>query len=379
MQLNLGTKIRELCRRDGCTQENLAEFLGVSAQAVSRWESGGSYPDMEMIPSIANFFHISIDELFGYNDNREKRIEEIVTYARQKILGMGGYYSDGPQDDLLKCVEILRDAADEFPNESKILFVLGAALDQCSWYDFDENDHKNDCIEFNSKKFYMQESARVYEKLLKVDAEQYEREWAVRKLVQLYCQLGENDKAKNLANKQNSIILSREVLMPYATVGVEKEKYQGERITNLLLSLSHSILNSVSRKPSLFNEKYGIEIIISVINVYETLFIDGNCGFYHNDISQLYYSIARHKAMNGSDLSKALKYFDKAFEHSKAFERIVNEGGDYTAPLVSGMGPIKKGELGPTSKDYWTNMTRGLPENICTELRKNPKYAVCFE
>ena len=51
MQLNLGTKIRELRRRDGRTQETLAEALGVTPQAVSRWESGGSYPDMEIMPN----------------------------------------------------------------------------------------------------------------------------------------------------------------------------------------------------------------------------------------------------------------------------------------------------------------------------------------
>ena len=65
MQLNLGNKIRELRRCDGRTQEALADAIGVTSQAVSRWESGGSYPDMELIPSIANYFGISIDELFG--------------------------------------------------------------------------------------------------------------------------------------------------------------------------------------------------------------------------------------------------------------------------------------------------------------------------
>ena len=64
MQLDLGTKIRELRRQNGRTQEALADALGVTSQAVSRWESGGSYPDMEIIPSIANYFGISIDELF---------------------------------------------------------------------------------------------------------------------------------------------------------------------------------------------------------------------------------------------------------------------------------------------------------------------------
>ena len=89
MQLNIGIKIRELRRRDGRTQDNLAETLGVTAQAVSRWESGGSYPDMEMIPAIANYFHISIDELFGYHDEREEKIKAILEEATKTLTKQG--------------------------------------------------------------------------------------------------------------------------------------------------------------------------------------------------------------------------------------------------------------------------------------------------
>ena len=60
MQLDLGNNIRQLRRRDKKTQEQLAEALGVTSQAVSRWESGGSYPDMNLIPSIASYFRVSI-------------------------------------------------------------------------------------------------------------------------------------------------------------------------------------------------------------------------------------------------------------------------------------------------------------------------------
>ena len=71
MQLELGQKIRELRHRDGRTQETLADALGVTSQAISRWEANGGYPDMEMIPAIANYFGVSIDELFGYESDRE--------------------------------------------------------------------------------------------------------------------------------------------------------------------------------------------------------------------------------------------------------------------------------------------------------------------
>lgn len=85
MLINLGTKIRALRQRDGRTQEALADALGITPQAVSRWEANGSYPDVEMIPAIANYFHISIDELFGYRDDREERIADIIKKAEKSF------------------------------------------------------------------------------------------------------------------------------------------------------------------------------------------------------------------------------------------------------------------------------------------------------
>ena len=120
MQLNLGKTIRELRHRDGCTQDALAEALGVTAQAVSRWESGGSYPDMELIPAIANYFHISIDELFGYHDDREKKIEEILDYASKILSHQGRSVGKGClPTEVGECVNRLRKASEEFPNEPK--------------------------------------------------------------------------------------------------------------------------------------------------------------------------------------------------------------------------------------------------------------------
>ncbi len=68
---NIGTVIAKLRKEKGITQEELARNVGVSAQAVSKWENGG-VPDTELLPKIADYFAVSIDTLFDRDfDNRD--------------------------------------------------------------------------------------------------------------------------------------------------------------------------------------------------------------------------------------------------------------------------------------------------------------------
>ena len=67
MNIKLGEKIRSLRKGRNISQEVLANYLGVSFQAVSKWEKGECLPDVTMIPAIACFFEVSTDELFDFN------------------------------------------------------------------------------------------------------------------------------------------------------------------------------------------------------------------------------------------------------------------------------------------------------------------------
>lgn len=62
----LSSQIYKLRKRMGITQDVIAEKLGVTPQSVSRWENSQSRPDIDMLPKIASFFHVSVDALFGY-------------------------------------------------------------------------------------------------------------------------------------------------------------------------------------------------------------------------------------------------------------------------------------------------------------------------
>lgn len=76
MKLNIGSNIKELRKQNNITQERLAEYLGVTYQTVSKWENGTSLPSISLLPSIANIFNISIDEL--YDIDKHTRDEKIA-------------------------------------------------------------------------------------------------------------------------------------------------------------------------------------------------------------------------------------------------------------------------------------------------------------
>lgn len=63
--MKLGNNIRVLRQREGLTQEQVASRLGVSYQAVSKWETGANTPDISLLPALAALFDVSIDTLFS--------------------------------------------------------------------------------------------------------------------------------------------------------------------------------------------------------------------------------------------------------------------------------------------------------------------------
>ena len=118
--IKLGEKIKSLRKQKNISQEVLAGYLGVSYQAVSKWENGTTMPDVTMIPAIASFFGVSTDELFDFNLYEiEKNIDAIVTETNK-------YYDT----DKSKVEAILRDGLKKYPGNDVLLnCLIGVLLD----------------------------------------------------------------------------------------------------------------------------------------------------------------------------------------------------------------------------------------------------------
>ena len=119
MTIKLGEKIKNLRKQKGISQEVLANALGVTYQAVSKWETETAMPDVALVPAIASFFGVSTDELFDFNlFEREKLVEEICADAYQ-------YRGCEPE----KAEEILRAGLKRFPGNDVILNNLLYVID----------------------------------------------------------------------------------------------------------------------------------------------------------------------------------------------------------------------------------------------------------
>lgn len=117
--MSFGNIIKKLRSDRNMTQEQLAEVLSISAQAVSRWETNIALPDISLLPILANFFDVTTDFLLEVDaSSREKEIESLSEAAREYTTN--GQWSKG--------VEILRKAIRKYPSAYKLSHELASAL-----------------------------------------------------------------------------------------------------------------------------------------------------------------------------------------------------------------------------------------------------------
>lgn len=111
MNVSIGNKIRFLRKQKGITQEQLASSIGISYQAVSKWENNIALPDITLVPSLASFFDVSIDELFDYNLQEKKNKIKVICDEAYKYR----------ESDSEKAKEIIESGLRSYPDNDILL------------------------------------------------------------------------------------------------------------------------------------------------------------------------------------------------------------------------------------------------------------------
>lgn len=109
-KLNIGKCIIEKRKAKGITQEQLADYIGVSKASVSKWESGVSFPDILLLPELATYFNISVDELLGYSPQLTKE------YIKKIYNELSYEFAVKPFDEVVnQCKELIKKYYSCFP------------------------------------------------------------------------------------------------------------------------------------------------------------------------------------------------------------------------------------------------------------------------
>lgn len=129
MLIKIGTIIKKLRLENDITQDMLANAIGITPQAISRWESEVAYPDIELLPQIADYFSVSIDELIGYKLSEKEKALESLREELHRVDEVG---------TVDEKIAVARNAVAQFPGEYSFKSFLALYL-LWKWQEDDKN------------------------------------------------------------------------------------------------------------------------------------------------------------------------------------------------------------------------------------------------
>lgn len=172
------------------TQEDIAEYLGITPQSVSKWERDESYPDITFLPALANIFETSIDLLIGMDTIRAEETRYNIHKTASAFQFAGDYRA---------AEKVYRDALLTYPNKPGMILGLAGVL----------------ALQGNSE-----EAVELMEKGLPLSINEKQKATARAVLCFLYLKCGKIEKANALAAALPHTRESREIIQPLISKGL---------------------------------------------------------------------------------------------------------------------------------------------------------------
>ena len=378
--IQLADRIKEFRRQDGRTQEALANALGVTPQAVSRWEKGLCYPDMGMIPSLANVFGVSIDELFGYDNERSRKVDALTERIRGMIRENNG--ADVSMD---QCIALAREGLIEFPGNEKLTLALASALYTAGYVRHGEL-HLTDAdgygvYDVRRHRTYpeWQEAVKLYEKLLPALTDGKLRRQAVRELSQLYKNLGQGEKALALAEEAPDLYGSAPFLRINAFDGREAVAACGEALLETVRT-SGELMVQILLNDRNIPPKTAADLLKNGAELFRLVCTEGDYGRNHGFLACLHMLRAYYLWQSGAH-DEAFAALDLALDHAQSADRLFALGDSpYASPLLRQVRiPVptepKEGAFSRELPELWPWWDVPDRDEVKSQMAADPRWA----
>jgi len=360
MQHSIGKTIKDLRKSRGMTQEVLAERIGVTAQAISKWENESGMPDLSQIVPLAHVFGVSTDTLLGTGDiKKNEDISEILERAQKKLT------FPLTVECLTDKYNVLLEGLKIYPNNFKLIL-------QCMEIEISLAYPTNPTYdEKNAKALF--ESCEKHAGIIFSYDDNVNRILRARMIMlMLYSANGRFAEARKQAEKFPSRV-DFNIHKMYAIHAHWQEDYKSEitsyhfYIMNILWAfISGSV--SLAKAYDLVKEpEKAMDIYERLIEILDIIFKDEiKMPFHHAEGGDIYVLLAE-KAMELGDAELALDSLEKAIKYDvEEKENLIASNFKIESPFLSNVG----GRLG----DRFQDLEKIISMECFATLRDNERY-----
>jgi transcriptional regulator with XRE-family HTH domain len=314
MNIKIGAIIKKLRAENHITQETLATAIGVTPQAISRWEAEGGYPDLELLPALADFFAVSTDELLGYKlSEREQELADIKK-EMERLAEVG---------TIEERVAYARNAFAQYPNDCEIRDMLAV----CLYFVWEETPDEALFVEI--------------ENLLKTVVEECDDEDtrydAINTLISMYGKTKQSGKVQELVLLLPRMKYCREFTLSDGIGDGNTELYIQDEIDKLTDGLGLAIRNlalneDLPNDPSTWDKK--IEMLRISNQLYHMIYGE-DLLYHHGRLSFNHWLISTYQ-MSLDRTEDALESLERMCEHAVAHDQAYqnDHGKHFSSCLV---------------------------------------------
>jgi transcriptional regulator with XRE-family HTH domain len=312
MSVYFSEKFKQLRKAKDLTQEQIADIFHVSPKCVSRWETGANYPDVEMLPHIAIYFKVTLDELFETEKIRsEEKVEEYIRDIRNLM-------NSGKLND---AIELARKGTKEYPMNHSFPYHLLQALRTDG-----SEKHKAEII-------------TVGERVINLDP----NNWGIKgQLVQMYGGWGMKEEAQKILDTMPGEIWdSREVWKGFILEGEELRKHYQARIIRIYYLLDYFIQGYMGSGIDVLQKIYWKKAFFQIGNLISKLYDEGarevmDSGDSSKHLESAFFNIGLAELYcEAGDSENALECVEQAAQdsmhHIDIMDKTTETGANYMA------------------------------------------------
>lgn len=309
-KIKIGEKIRLLRKKNDVTQDKLAYHLGVTPQAVSRWESGVCYPDMNYLPVIADYFSVTMDELLCYSGTQKAaKVEEYLERVEALL----------DRDRVGEALELLRTAMAEIPSDASLQLETAQVLSLYAGMLEESNGGERARAAMDAA---LTEAVSLCRHILEDCTDDGLRDETKKVLCDIYAhQLDDVARAEEIADQLHGMSVSREIIRATMLTGDVAFAQAQRNVIHFADNMWWHLYN-LACVPDISGDRYTtaekIAILEKGVSLFELVF-DETPLFYADRLANSYRQLAMLYLSVGHD-AEALAAFERMADYAVLYD-----------------------------------------------------------